>query len=183
MARPSKLTDAQWHEVEKRMLAGEKATDLAKEFKIDRAAITRRITPGVRNVKHVANQLLAAEAAFKDLPITQQIATINLMDELRAISNHLAVAAKNSAMSASKLTSLANMHIEKISADNIMAEGTGENLMIADKLQTMANEASKIPMGLLNANKEQVQRISAPDVTGLREMTDDELFAIASRSC
>ena len=182
MARPSKLTDAQWHEVEKRMLAGEKATDLAKEFKIDRAAITRRITPGVRNVKHVANQLLAAEAAFKDLPITQQIATINLMDELRSISNHLAVAARNSAMSANKLTSLANAHIQKIGEENITEPSTGENLMIAEKLQDMANEASKIPMGLLNANKEQVGRFSAPDTTALRDMTDDELFAIASRS-
>lgn len=183
MARPSKLTDAQWHEVEKRMLAGEKATDLAREFKIDRAAITRRITPGVRNVKSVANQLLAAEAAFKELPITQQIATINLMDELRSISNHLAVAARNSAISASKLTGLANAHIDKIDLENIQTEGTGQNLMIAEKLQDMANEASKIPMGLLNANKEQVQKISTPDMTALRDMTDDELFAIASRSC
>jgi len=183
MARPSKLTDAQWHEVEKRMLAGEKATDLAREFKIDRAAITRRVTPNVRKVNHVANQMLAAEYAFKALPVTQQIATINLMDELRAISMHLAVAARNSAMSANKLTSLANAHIEKISEENITDPGTGENLMIAEKLQDMANEASKIPMGLLNANKEQVQKISNPDMTALRDMTDDELFSIASRSC
>lgn len=183
MARPSKLTDAQWHEIEKRMLAGEKAAALAKEFKVDRSTISQRLSPGVKNVKVVANQMLEAEYAFKALPVSQQIATVNLMDELRAISTHLAVAAKNSAMSANKLTSLANLHIEKITEDNLTEPGTGENLMIADKLQAMANEASKIPMGLLNANKDQVQRISIPDTSALRDMTDDELFAIASRSC
>ena len=35
MARTSKLTEAQWHDIEKRMLAGEKAAVLAKEYGID----------------------------------------------------------------------------------------------------------------------------------------------------
>jgi hypothetical protein len=45
----------------------------------------------------------------------------------------------------------------------------------------MANEASKVPLGLLNANKDQMQKITNPQNSDLREMTDEELFAIASR--
>jgi len=181
MARPSKLTESQWHEVEKRMLAGEKAAALAKEYGVDRAAITRRITPSVRNVKAVANQLLNAEAAFKQLPITQQIATISLMDELRAISTNLASAAKYGAVNANILSGLANQQLNTVNEENLM---TGEG-MIALKtvgaLQDMANEASKVPLGLLSANKDQMQKITNPQNSDLREMTDEELFAIASR--
>ena len=48
-------------------------------------------------------------------------------------------------------------------------------------LQEMANEASKVPLGLLSANKDQMQKITNPQNSDLREMTDEELFAIASR--
>ena len=181
MARTSKLTDAQWHDIEKRMLAGEKAAILAKEYDIDRAQITRKITPSVRNVKTVANQLLNAESAFKQLPITQQIATLSLMDELRSISTNLASAAKYGAVNANILSGMANQQLNTVTEENLM---TGEG-MIALKtvsaLQDMANEASKVPLGLLSANKDQMQKITNPQNSDLREMTDEELFAIASR--
>ena len=182
MARTSKLTEAQWHDIEKRMLAGEKAAALAKEFGIDRAAITRRITPSVRNVKTVANQLLSAETALKQLPITQQIATLSLVDELRAISTNLASAAKYGAVNANRLSGLANAQLNTVTEENLM---TGEGLMVLKAvagLQEMANEASKVPLGLLNANKEQVQKFTSPEDSDLRDMTDEALLAIASRS-
>lgn len=179
MARTSKLTEAQWHDIEKRMLAGEKAAILAKEYGIDRAQITRKITPSVRNVKDVANQLLNAESAFKQLPITQQIATLSLMDELRAISTNLASAAKYGAVNANILSGLANSQLNTVDGDDI--ESSGVALKMVSVLTDMANEASKVPLGLLNANKDQMQRITNPQNSDLREMTDEELFAIASR--
>ena len=182
MARTSKLTDAQWNDIEKRMLAGEKAAILAKEYGIDRAQITRKITPSVRNVKTVANQLLNAETALKQLPITQQIATLSLVDELRAISTNLASAAKYGAVNANRLSGLANAQLNTVTEENLM---TGEGLMVLKAvagLQEMANEASKVPLGLLNANKEQVQKFTSPEDSDLRDMTDEALLAIASRS-
>ena len=179
MARTSKLTEAQWHDIEKRMLAGEKAAALAKEFGIDRAAITRRITPSVRNVKTVANQLLSAETALKQLPITQQIATLSLVDELRAISTNLASAGKYGAINANRLSGLANAQLNTVDEEDI--ESSGVALKMVSILTDMANESSKVPLGLLNANKDQMQRITNPQNSDLREMTDEELFAIASR--
>lgn len=180
MARTSKLTESQWHDIEKRMLAGEKAAALAKEFGIDRAAITRRITPSVRNVKSVANQLLNAETALKQLPITQQIATLSLVDELRAISTNLASAAKYGAVNANRLSGLANAQLNTVNEEDI--ESSGVALKMVSVLTDMANEASKVPLGLLNANKEQVQKFTSPEDSDLRDMTDEALLAIASRS-
>lgn len=182
MARTSKLTEAQWHDIEKRMLAGEKAAVLAKEYGIDRAQITRKITPSVRNVKTVANQLLNAETALKQLPITQQIATLSLVDELRAISTNLASAAKYGAVNANRLSNLANQQLNTVTDENLM---TGEGLVAlktVGALTDLANEASKVPLGLLNANKDQVQKFTNPEDSDLREMTDEALLAIASRS-
>lgn len=179
MARTSKLTDAQWNDIEKRMLAGEKAAILAKEYGIDRAQITRKITPSVRNVKTVANQLLTAETALKQLPITQQIATLSLVDELRAISTNLASAGKYGAINANRLSGLANAQLNTVDEEDI--ESSGVALKMVSILTDMANESSKVPLGLLNANKDQMQRITNPQNSDLREMTDEELFAIASR--
>lgn len=182
MARPSKLTESQWHDIEKRMLAGEKAAALAKEYGVDRAAITRKVTPSVRNVKTVANQLLNAETALKQLPITQQIATLSLVDELRAISTNLASAAKYGAVNANRLSNLANQQLNTVTDENLM---TGEGLIAlktVSALTDLANEASKVPLGLLNANKDQVQKFTSPEDSDLREMTDEALLAIASRS-
>ena len=179
MARTSKLTDAQWNDIEKRMLAGEKAAILAKEYGIDRAQITRKITPSVRNVKTVANQLLNAETALKQLPITQQIATLSLVDELRAISTNLASAGKYGAINANRLSGLANAQLNTVDEEDI--ESSGVALKMVSILTDMANESSKVPLGLLNANKDQMQRITNPQNSDLREMTDEELFAIASR--
>ena len=179
MARTSKLTEAQWHDIEKRMLAGEKAAILAKEYGIDRAQITRKITPSVRNVKTVANQLLTAETALKQLPITQQIATLSLVDELRAISTNLASAGKYGAINANRLSGLANAQLNTVDEEDI--ESSGVALKMVSILTDKANESSKVPRGLLNANKDQMQRITNPQNSDLREMTDEELFAIASR--
>lgn len=172
MARPSKLTENQWAEIEKRMLKGEKASALAKEFKIDRAAITRRISPSVTNIKVVANQLLDADVALKSLTIPQQIATITLFDELKAMSANLASAGKLGAINANRLSELAHEQISSINNESI-ANGTGFiALKTAQGLTEMANEASKIPLGLLNANKEQVQRINEPEAETVKGLND-----------
>ena len=44
MARPSKLTDKQWEEIKSRMLHGEKAADLSREYKVSKASISERVS-------------------------------------------------------------------------------------------------------------------------------------------
>jgi hypothetical protein len=62
---------------------------------------------------------------------------------------------------------------------------TGEGMValkLVGALQDLANEASKVPLGLLNANKEQIQKFTSPEDSDLRDMSDEALLAIASRS-
>jgi hypothetical protein len=44
-----------------------------------------RVSQQNKTINRVANQIVATESAIKSLPISQQIATINLADELRSI--------------------------------------------------------------------------------------------------
>ena len=160
MARPSKLSDAKWKEIERRLLAGEKAADLAREFKVSRSTISTRVSKRIETVKTVANQIFEADQALKSLPTAEQIMTINLVDELKAISTHLAGAGRFAAASAHRLAGIAHEQVQQI--DDAQPEKTLAAIQRFGALTKMANEASHIPMNLLAANKD-VMKVAQKD--------------------
>jgi hypothetical protein len=160
MARKSPLSDKQWREIERRLLAGEKARPLGREFGISEAAIRKRFGTQTKQIKEVANQIVATEQAFKSLSISSQISARTLADELLAISTHLAGAAKFGAMTAHRLSGIANQQIDKI--DEANPAGDPEVLQGIAALTKMANDSSVIGMNLLNANKETVKELNSP---------------------
>ena len=159
MARPSKLTEKQWLIIESRMLKGERASDLAKEYGINRAAISRRVSQQVDTVKKVANQVFAAEVALKALPVPQQVNATNLVDQLRSISNHLAGAANYGAATAHRLAGIANGKVSEIDDAQPLKEEGIESLKGIAVLTKLANEASQIGVNLLSANKDRIARV------------------------
>ena len=181
MARPSKLTEGQWEEIKSRLLKGEKAADLSREYGVSKTSISERLSKRVETMKAVSNQLVTAEQSLKALPVSEQVSVLNFVDDLKAISLNLASAGKFGAINANRLSNLANAQLNTVNDENLM---TGEGMValkLVGALQDLANEASKVPLGLLNANKEQVLKLNNPQNSDLREMTDEELFAIASR--
>lgn len=178
MGRKSKLTPEQWNEVQKRVLEGESIRALAKEYGVAYSTMQERISDQTAQIKNVAQQIVSTERALAALPISGQITAQNLASKLRAISDNLASAAHYSAMNAHKLSSLANAQLANIPEDGIAGEW--ENLKGISALTSMANEASKIPLNLLSLNKEQVQKLDDVSASGLKQMTDDELYVIAS---
>ncbi len=169
MARPSKLSDRQWADVEKRLLAGEIPAALAKEYGVDRAAITRRFSQQLRNVKEVANQILQTSSALKALPVAQQVQAINLADELKAISGHLASSAKHGAMASSKLNSMMHAEVQRfqdgaqesiLKGESPLTTESIENLKGIGALSRLANSASEIGLNLLKANKEAIDDLN-----------------------
>lgn len=163
-------------------MSGEKASDLAKEHGIDRAALTRRFAQQTKTVKAVANQMLAAEDALRSLPVAQQINAINLADQLRSISGHLAGAANYGAATAHRLAGIANGRVAQIDdAKPLDDQGMVELKGIA-VLTRMANESSEIGINLLRANKDTVTELnkSAARTINASELDDDELAAIAT---
>lgn len=163
MGRKSALTDKQWEQIGERLLRGERPAALAKEYGVDRAAISRRFSQQVKSVKSVANQLVAADNALKSLPISQQINALSLAEELKAISGHLASAARYGAATAHRLSGIANSQVAKIDdADPLRAESL-ESLKGISALTRLANESSTIALNLLGANKEMVKAAMQDD--------------------
>lgn len=77
--------------------------------------------------------------------------TLTLVDELRAISTHLAGAAKFGAATAHRLTGIAHDLVQQIDDANPLA--SMEQLKAVAALGKTANEASHIALNLLAANK------------------------------
>lgn len=161
MARPSKLSEAKWEELKRRLLAGEKAADLAREYGVSPSAISMRVSKRIETVKSVANQILDADKALKQLPVAEQIMTITLVDELKAISTHLAGAGRFAAASAHRLAGIAHEQVQQI--DDAQPEKTLAAIQRFGALTKMSNEASHIPMNLLAANKD-VMKVAQKDV-------------------
>lgn len=164
MARPSKLTDAQWEKIGKRLLSGESAASLSREFNISKATISARFSERIRNVKDAANQIVAAETALGKLNVSEQIAARSLADDLKAISEHLAGAARFGAATAHRLSGIAHAKAAEIDdASPLKDDDSLAALKGISVLTKMANEAAEIPMGLLKANKEKIDEINRGD--------------------
>lgn len=157
MGRRSKLTEKQWHEMERRKLAGEKDGVLAKEFKISVSAIRFRFFDAHKNAKAVAHQLVSADMALRALPISAQITALNIADELRAVSMHLVGAAKYGSATAHRLAGIANAQVAKVDdADPMKSQ---EVLQGISALTKMSNEASSIGLNLLAANRDRMKAL------------------------
>lgn len=161
MGRRSKLTEQQWEFVGKRLLAGEKARQLAKEFGVAESTVRERFSDVNGKIKAVANQIVATDSALKALPISAQIAAISLADDLKAMSTHLAGAGKFGAATAHRLSGIAHSKVQEIDDAKPLDAESLESLKGVAILTKMANEASTIAVNLLAANKEMVKEINS----------------------
>lgn len=158
--RKSKLTEAQWKEVERRMIAGESVRAIAREFGVSEATIRLRKSTQVEEIKSVANQIVATEFALKALPISAQIAAHDLAAQLRSISGHLAGAANFGAATAHRLSGIAHAKVAEIDDGDPLGAESMESLKGIAVLTKMANDSSQIGMNLLAANKEAVKELN-----------------------
>jgi Helix-turn-helix domain of resolvase len=157
MARPSKLSPEQWAEVERRLSAGEKASDLAREFGISNASISVRVSKVSKTISETAHKLAEAQTALAALPVPQQYAAVSLAEKLRAISVSLANAAELGAKTAHRLHALANSEVEKVDDADPLRPESMEALKGVSVLTKLANDSSAIAINLLNANRETVK--------------------------
>lgn len=162
MGRPSKLSDAKWEELKARLAKGEKATDLAREYGVSKAAISNRVSKRVETVKAVANQLVSAEDALRSLPVPEQMLALNLAEELRSISMHAASAAKYGMATAHRLAGIAHGMVARI--DDAEPMSSVHELKTIAGLTEVSNKAATIGLNLLAANKDMLVAGSQPDV-------------------
>lgn len=183
MGRPSKLTPQQWDEVQRRLLAGETASSLGREFGISEAAIRKKfgshesVSAKSTKVRAVAEKLADAHSALESLPIAQRPIALDLADKLRSISASLASAADLGAKTAHRLQALANSEVAKV--DDAVPMQSLEALKGVSALTKLANDSASIALNLLAANKETVKELNAPPSASPTDVDDAELAAIA----
>lgn len=185
MARPSKLTPAQWSEIERRFLAGETARSLGREFDISEAAIRKKfgahqsVSAQGSQVRNVAEKLAEAEIALQALPIAQRPIAMDLAEKLRSISQSVAAAAELGARTGHRLHALANSEVIKVDDANPLE--SIETLRNVGVLTKLGNDSLAPALNLLAANKERLREVEdEPDSLPGAEMTDARLAAIAA---
>ena len=173
MGRPSKLTDKQWAEIQQRLLAGETTRALGTEFGISNVAVNKRFSSRNKEIKSVANQILATEQNLKALPVSSQIVAVSLADRLRAASMYLADSAVSGARTGAHLKAVAGFHAEMVTRTNAGdAEGVALQRVIAGLTQ-VANESEKTALNLIAANKDTVKERETERVIRVVNSPDD----------
>lgn len=163
MARPSKLTDKQRAEIQRRRINGEGVRDLAKAFKVSPATISALVSERTETIKTLAVTIARAETDLDSMTISEQMAVRCLADRLRGISDGLATAANHNAQTSAHLAGMA--YRMAVLLDDQCDEAGLRNVVA---LLESSNRASHIGVHLLNANK---------DKTVAGEITLEQLVA------
>lgn len=183
MGRKSKLTPEQWIDVERRVLVdGESVSAIAREFGMDEAAIRRKINPNKsekseradksKPLMQLAKEKVSADKLVRDiseeisgLPVARQNIVSDLARKLSSISDHLAGAAEYGAMTAHRLSMIANMQVSQIDGTASLEENS-DALKSVLAITRAGNEAAQTGLNLLNANKDR------------NSLSDDEIAAM-----
>lgn len=169
MGRPSKLTDAQWEQIGKRLLEGEKAAALAREFKVSPATISERFSKSTEKVKAVANQIVTTGKALDSLSVAEQVSAISLAGKLRSTLEHLSSAAEYGAATAHKFMAMANTQALKV--DEVDPMKSLDVLKGIGVLTKLGNDSSELAKSLVNGSKDavkQIQTLEADPVTPVK---------------
>lgn len=164
MGRPSKLTESQWEEVRGRLLAGETARSLGREFGVSEAAIRKKfgahqsVSAQSAQVRTVAEKIAEANTALAALPPAQRPVAISLAEKLRNISASVASAAELGAMTGHRLHALANSEVAKV--DDADPLKSIEALKSVGVLTKLANESLAPALNLIAANKDTVKQLN-----------------------
>lgn len=153
MARPSKFSEKQWLEIEKRHVEGESIRSIARGLGISEATIRAKISAQSKEIKKVAHELASAEQRFRQLPVFAQISARNLADDIKAIESNISSAAMYGSMTAHRLASIANSKVDLVDDIDPLSEKSVEALKVIRALTATANESGQMGVDLMRANK------------------------------
>jgi len=158
MGRPSKLSPAQWEEVERRLAAGEGASDLSREYGVHPSQVTRRVAQKSQKVREVAQKVAEANTALAELPVAQQYSALSLAETIGNVMKSSAKAAELGAKTAHRLQALANTEAAKIDDANPGSGASEASLRTVAMLTKVSNEAAAMGMGLIAATKDRMAK-------------------------
>lgn len=170
-----RLTPLQWANIHMRLRMGEKQADLAREYGITRQSINYKFAGVVEESpieKAAAKIVIAHEYANAELekhPPKIQAKAWDMAKALMSISESLTEGALQGAMNFKKLSTLANEMTEEM----LDKGGDSQMLAVISAITKTANEAAAPSMGLLNINKQTVDRLTKNgDIVGKKTLAD-----------
>jgi uncharacterized protein YgfB (UPF0149 family) len=94
--------------------------------------------------------------AFDSLPVSQRGIARTLADQLKGIGSDMAEASGIHARNAVKLAQLAQVTLEQVSDEGVALglESAEEGIKRVMRLTAVSNEAGKMPLGLMQANRD-----------------------------
>lgn len=160
MGKQKRLTQAEWATLEKRLMAGESARSLAREYGNTEAAIRHRFGQVKKiKVEDAAMKLVEARQAIESIPPTLRPQVNALADTLQQISEMAARSAELAARTAYRMSHIANVQASKLDEENPDVETAR---MVAGFTDT-ANKAAYQPLELMKANKSVMENAQAED--------------------
>lgn len=125
---------------------GESTASLAKEFKVSRAAISNRFSDSVENIKAVAKQIVATNAAVDALPICDRVSAISLADMLADLGQ----IARDRVETSAGLARMAKIQMNRIDEKNPMEDP--EILQGISALGKLSDEASRAGLAIFDSS-------------------------------
>lgn len=167
MGRPSKLSPAQWAEVDRRLAEGEGPSKLAREYGISPAQISRRgVSHKPQNLRNVAQKVAEAQTALSELPVNQQYTALKMAEKLMSISDNYASAAELSTRTGLRMFALANAEAQKVDDADPLSDQSMTALKGIGVLTKLGNDALVPASNLLAANKERMMPAAPPSDDG-----------------
>lgn len=157
--RPSKLTDQRWDELLRRLSAGEKAADLAREFGVSPTSISKRVSQPAKNVQTLASRLAKTEQAIESLPVSQQVAIRTLADRMKDLGDSLLETAATNARTAKVMAARAEG-----AALALTATPTLDDLKVPAAFIEVSNKATSLGVSLMNNRRESSEGLTLEDL-------------------
>lgn len=118
MARPGKLTDSQWTELERRRLKGEKITDLAKAFGVSKSTVSERVSKHSPKIETLADSMFEDELQFRAMSVSEQRLVSVRIEDKRAMHEVKSDTALLSARGENKLHRMVQKQLDIMDEDN-----------------------------------------------------------------
>ena len=149
--RPSKLTESQRSEIERRLANGESGRSLALEFNIGETTMRRNFAARVPKIKSIANRLASVENDMAELPVSAQATIRGLADNMKATCANLAAVTALNTRTAHRLAKMADKSMDKLEDPEATLENREVEVLNLAAYGSLSHNLSRAGVSLVTA--------------------------------
>jgi hypothetical protein len=168
MSRPSKLSQHQWEATAQRIIAGESISAIARELKMSKGGICKRMKLMLDPLKSVASEVSEVQAKVNVLAVSEQRLVMSMATRMRSMIDNVSAAADDKARVSAKMAALAKTLAGKIDEK----KPDYEQIKSVHALLEVSNKADATPLAILQSRKPLVE----PEPPQESDGSDVDLF-------